>query len=123
MFVALVTMAIGMVGLVQPDALTALRRSYFATPARVYVAGAVRLLMGVVLIAAASSSRWPRLLRVFGILMCLQALSATTMGPERARAVLEWETLHATLLRVGAVIALATGALRAAAVTPQRSRR
>ena len=121
MLVALVTITVGLVGVVHPDALTALRRSYFATPARQYTAGALRLAMGLVLIAAASESRWPRVLRVLGALMCLQAFSAILMGPERARAVLELETLHTTLMRFGALVALVTGVLMAVAVTRRSS--
>ncbi|MFL5618063.1 MAG: hypothetical protein ACJ79A_06690 [Gemmatimonadaceae bacterium] len=121
MLVALVTIAIGMVGIAYPDSVTTLRRSYFATPGRLYAAGALRLAMGLVLILAASVARWPRMLRVFGALMCLQALSATLMGAERAREVLEWETMHTALLRVGAIIALASGGLIAFAVTRRRA--
>ena len=121
LLVALVTMAIGVVGIVHPDVLTTTRRLYFATPGRMYVAGAVRLAMGLVLILAAAGSRWPRILRALGALMCLQSLSATLMGPERARAILEWETMHPTLLRAGAVVALVSGAFIAFAVTTRSS--
>jgi hypothetical protein len=117
MLVALVTIAIGVVGIAYPDALTTARRSYFATPARFYTAGVGRVTMGLVLILAASRSRWPLVLRLLGAMMCLQAISATVMGPERARAVLEWETLHATFLRLGAIVALITGGVMALAVT------
>jgi hypothetical protein len=51
-----------------------LRRLYFATPGRFYAAGAVRVAMGLVLILAASGSRWPRILRALGAVMCLQAI-------------------------------------------------
>ncbi len=50
--------------------------------------------------------------------MCMQALAATVLGPDRARAILEWETMQGTaLLRVGAAVALATGGFVAFAVT------
>ncbi|HEX7980000.1 MAG TPA: hypothetical protein VF461_15430 [Gemmatimonadaceae bacterium] len=109
LLVALVTLGVGVVGLVDPETLTELRRSYFATPARLYTAGTVRVAMGLVLILAAPSARWPRIVRVLGALMCFQGLAAILMGPEHARAVLEWETLHASLSRYGAVVALLSG--------------
>ena len=90
--------------------MTAARHFYFATPGRQHAAGAVRLVMGLVLILAAAGSRWPNVLRALGVLMCLQALSATFMGPDRARAILEWETVHPALLQAGAVVALISGA-------------
>jgi hypothetical protein len=109
LLVALFTIVVGIVGIVSPDGGTTLRRLYYATPGRFYTAGAVRAAMGLVLILAALSSRWPRTLRVFGGLMCLQAVAATFLGIERARAVMEWESMHTALLRAGAVVALVSG--------------
>ena len=55
--------------------------------------------------------------------MCMQGLSATLIGPDHARAVLEWETMQGTaLLRVGAAVALAAGVFLAFAVTGHRPR-
>jgi hypothetical protein len=49
--------------------------------------------------------------------MCMQGLAATLLGPDRARATLEWETRQGTaLLRVGAAVALAAGSFLAFAV-------
>lgn len=110
-------MAIAIVGLAYPDSVTTVRRSYFSTPGRFYAAGTLRLSMGLVLILAASVARWPNMLRLFGAMMCLQALSAVIMGAEHARVILEWESLHTALLRVGAIVALMTGGLMAFAVT------
>lgn len=110
-----------MVGLVHPDSVTTARRFYFATPGRQHAAAAVRLVMGLVLILAAAGSRWPKIVYALGVVMCLQALSATLMGPERARAILEWEAMHPTLLQAGAVVALVSGAFIAFAVTTRSS--
>ena len=119
MLVALLTVGIGVLGILSPDGGTTIRRFYFGTSGRMYAAAAVRLVMGLVLIAAASSSRWPRMLLVFGALMCMQALSGTLMGTEHARAIMEWESVHPALLRAGALVALASGALIAFAVAPR----
>jgi len=116
--VALLTIVVGVVGIVSPDGGMTIRRWYFETPGRFYTAGAVRVAMGLVLILAALSSRWPWTLRVFGAAMCLQALVATVLGIERSRAVMEWEGMQGSaLLRAGAVVALASGAFIAFAVT------
>ena len=121
LLVALFTIAVGIVGLVSPDSVTRVRRLYFATPARLYAAGAVRVAMGLVLILCAPASRAPKTLRALGAVVCLQGLSATLLGPDRARAILEWEGIQGTaLLRVGAAVALATGGFVAFAVTGHR---
>ena len=62
------------------------RRLYFATPVALYAAGAVRVGMGLVLILCAPASRAPKILRALGAVMCMQALAATLLGPDRARA-------------------------------------
>src|SRR5580692_10243197 len=122
LLVALFTIVVSIGGVVSPDSLMTLRRLYFATPGRFYAAGAVRVAMGLVLILAASRSRWPRTLRALGAVMCLQAFAATLFGLERARAIMEWEAMQGTmLLRAGAVVALAAGGFVAFAVTRRPS--
>ena len=121
LLVAVFTIVVGMVGLISPDSVTAVRRLYFATPVRLYAAGAVRIAMGLVVILCAPASRAPKTLRALGAVMCMQGLVATLLGPNRARAVLEWETMHGTaLLRVGAAVALAAGGFIAYAVSGHR---
>ena len=118
LLVALVTIVVGVLGIVSPDRVTTVRRQYFATPVRLYAAGAVRVAMGLVVILCAPASRAPKTLRALGAVMCLQALAATILGPDRARAVLEWESIQgAALLRVGAAVALAVGCFLAFAVS------
>jgi hypothetical protein len=120
--VALITIVVGIVGIVFPEGGMTLRRLYFDTPGRFYTAGVVRLVMGLVLILAALNSRWPWTLRAFGAAMCLQALTATVLGIERARAIMEWEGRQGNaLLRAGAVIALASGSFIAFAIAKKPS--
>jgi hypothetical protein len=117
LLVALVTVVVGVLGLVSPDTVTAARRLYFATPVRLFTAAAVRMAMGLVVILFAPRSRAPKTLRTLGAVMCMQALSATLLGPARAREILEWETAHTALLRVGALTAMAAGGFLVFATT------
>ena len=121
LLVALFTIVIGIGGIISPDSGTEIRRLYFATPVRLYAAAAVRVAMGLVVILSATASRAPKTLRALGALMCMQGLSATLLGPEHARTVLEWETRQGpALLRVGAAAALAAGGFMAFALTGKR---
>ena len=121
LLVAVFTIIVGLMGLISPDSLTTARRLYFATPLGLYAAGAVRLAMGLVVILYAPASRAPQTLRALGAVMCMQALAATILGPDRARVVLEWETMQGNaLLRVGAAVALVTGCFLAFAVSGHR---
>jgi hypothetical protein len=121
LLVAVFTIVVSIAGVIAPESLTATRRLYFATPVGLYVAAAVRLAMGLVVILYARTSRAPRTLRVLGGLMCMQALSAALLGPDRARAVLEWEAMRTALLRAGATVALAAGCFLAFAVSGHRA--
>jgi len=116
LLVALFTIAFSLLGIVSPESGMTLRRIYYATSGEFHAAGVVRVAMGLVLILAAASSRWPKIMRVLGAVVCLQGLSATLLGLERAREILEWEGMHTALLRAGALVALAAGSFIAVAV-------
>jgi len=127
LLIALLVIIIGVAGLISPDTVMGLRREYVVNAYGMYVVAAVRMVLGVLLIRFAPASRWPKLLRALGALVCLQALvqgvGATFIELDRARAILEWEGSHPRLLRVGALIALAIGAFLAFAVTKTPNRR
>jgi hypothetical protein len=110
LLLALFIVVTSLVGIVATDSAMTVRRMYYATPGRFYAAGAVRIMMGLVLIVTASRARWPRTLRALGAVMCLQAITANILGIERARAIMEWEVMQGNaILRAGAVVALASG--------------
>ena len=74
LLVAVVTIVVGIMGLIVPEAWTAIRRLYFGTPVGLYAAAAIRIAMGLVLIRFAPASRAPKSLRVLGAGLCMQAL-------------------------------------------------
>jgi len=121
--VALFTVIISIGGLISPETGTEIRRMYFASPGRLYPAAALRVVMGLVVFLSASNSRSPRILRALGAVMSMQGVSATLLGPDHARAILEWEaTQGTTLLRVGAAVALAAGVFMVFALTGRREK-
>jgi hypothetical protein len=116
--VALLSIIVGIAGIISPDGGMTVRRLYFATPGLFYAVVAVRSAMGLGLVLAASHSRWPRTLRVQGAVVCLQGLSASLLGLDHARAIMEWEGMQGhALLRAGAAVALASGGFIVFAVT------
>ena len=121
LLVALFGIVVGIAGLVSPDGVTTVRRLYFATSAGLYTAGAVRVAMGLVVILCAPVSRAPKTLRALGAAVCLQGVAASLFGPDRARAILEWETMQGTaLLRAGAAVAVTGWSFVAFAVASHR---
>ena len=119
MLTALFYIAIGIGGLVSTETLLTARQ-YLGTPVGHYAGGAARLAMGLALILCAAASRFPKILRVLGAVMCLQGLAAVFSSVELARTVMELEAPHTALLRVGALIALTSGGFIAFAVTAGR---
>jgi hypothetical protein len=109
LLVALLYIVVGLVGLVSPDTLMGLRQQYFVTVAGLYTGGAVRVVMGLVLILVAPTSRSPKVLGVLGAIICLQGLAAAFSSVELAQAVLEAEARNRSLLPVGAFVALTAG--------------
>jgi hypothetical protein len=126
LLIALVIIVMGGVGVVAPDMVMAMRREYVAIPRGVYTVGSIRVALGLLLILVAPASRMPKPMRVLGVLVCAQGLiqiiGMPFVGLDRARAILEWEAMHPALLRVGALVALATGGFNAYAV-PRRATR
>ena len=117
--IALLAMGGGIVLLISPESVIAVGR-YFSTPLSLYLAGAVRIAVGIVLILSAPASRAPKTLRVFGAAVCVLGFATMFFGVERTQAIVEWEAMHTALLRAGAAVALAFGAFSAFAVTPVR---
>ena len=121
MLVALVSIAIGIAGLVSPDSVMSVRREYLATGLGLHTAGPFDG-HGARADRVRPVFQGPRMLRLIGALMFLQGLVPQFYSVERAQALLEWEvTWGSTLLRVGAFVALATGAFVAFAARPSNS--
>jgi hypothetical protein len=117
--VALFAISIGVAGIVSPDGLTTARRRLLDTPGILYIAGSIRVAMGLVLFLFAPRSRTPKMLRVLGVIMALQGIVPQFIGIDRAHVILEQEVmLGVTALRAGAVVAFATGCFIAFAATP-----
>ena len=119
--VALFAIIIGVVGIVAPDSLTRVRQHLMDEPAVVlYIAGLIRVAMGLVLIVFAPRSRTPKTLRVLGVIMALQGIVPQFIGIDRERMILEQEVmLGSAALRAGALVALVSGCFIAFVVTPR----
>lgn len=112
--------AVGIAGIVAPYALQTIAR-YSITPLGLYVAAAVRVVFGVILIRAASASRAPAVLRVVGIVALVAGLITAFLGVDRAHAMFEWWSAQGpVLIRLWPALALIFGILIVYAVNPAR---
>ena len=118
--VAIFAITIGVMGIVSPDGLTTARRHLLDTPGAFYIAGSIHVAMGLVLFLFAPRSKAPKILRVLGAIMALQGIVPQFLGIDHAHMILEQEVmLGVAALRIGAVVALATGCFIAFVITPR----
>jgi hypothetical protein len=118
--VGLLMVAAGVVGIVAPGVLVTIGRD-IATPTGLYVVGALRVVIGVVLVLAAPTSRMPRTLRVLGGIVVIGGIATPLFGVDRSRTVIEWWASVDPLFRrlefafaaaFGGFIIYATGPIR-----------
>jgi hypothetical protein len=110
--------ALGAVGVVSPARLVALARR-FDSSRGIYVATALRLVLGATLIVAAPTSRAPGAVRILGVVIFLAGVITPWFGLERFRRILTWwSTRSALLQRAWAGLALVLGLFLTYAVLP-----
>ena len=109
---------LGGLGMVSPARLLALVRRV-QTPGGLYVAAALRLVLGVALLVVAPASKATQVLRIIGVLAVAAALTTPLVGLARWGRLVEWWSAQGSLVvRVWAVIPLALGLYVAWSVLP-----
>ena len=112
---------IGAIGLIRPEALVGIAR-HFETPAGLYAAAGLRILLGIALLLAAPTSRAPGVIRVVGAVVLVAGFVTPFFGPERARAIVEWLSSQGSfVMRAWAGFALALGCFLVWALLPKRT--
>jgi hypothetical protein len=113
---------LGAVGIVAPVALLGVSRP-FLTPAGLYAAAGLRLVLGTVLFLAAPTSRAPKPLRILGVVVIVAGVLTPLLGVDRARAIVDWWAAQGTgLMRVWAVVAASLGVFLVYATAPHAPR-
>ena len=118
--VAGLVLCAGLLGIVAPEQLLALR-SVIASQTGLLVIAVIRIAIGIVLIMNAPASRAPKLLQYAGALVLLAGLATPLFGVERTRAVLDWEAAQRpAFVRLAGVAIVAMGGVFAVLLTPRR---
>ncbi|SRR6266545_293397 len=120
LLVALFIVCIGVVALIAPYALLSMAPQ-MVTPTGLYIAAALRIGIGLVLLAAAPASRMPKTLRVFGVIALIAGVVTPFFGVDRAHAIVNWwSNQGAGAIRIFGLLALAVGGLIAYAIVGKR---
>ena len=110
----------GLLGIVAPDAFVRVVRLFQSSP-MLYVAAAMRIAIGTVLICAATGSRLPMFLRIFGVFVVIGGVLTPFVGVQFAHTILSlWSSQGPGLVRLFALVSLALGLLTSYAVSPAR---
>ncbi len=110
--------ALGATGVASPAGFLRVMRSV-QTPMGLYLMAALRVVLGVALFSAASSSRLPELMRVLGVVIIVRGVIMPFLGVERLRMLLErWSAPGSAFVRGWALLTLAVGLWLAYAVAP-----
>ncbi len=118
--IGLIITAIGILGIAAPTLLFDVM-ALALTQVGLYIAAALRVAFGLVLIAAAAASRLPRTVRILGTLIVVAGVITPFFGLERARAMVAWwSTQGPTFMRGWAVLAVIFGLFIIYGVAPRR---
>ena len=109
---------LGIVGLVRPSALMHFVQAPWRSRTGLYLAIGIRVVFGLVLLAAASASRFPETLRILGIMALIAAAVIPVLGFVRLQRFVHWWTARSpgfmrawSLVAAGFGIFLVDGAL------------
>jgi hypothetical protein len=121
--VALLILAIGVVGILVPSSLVWIAQ-HSVTSDAFYVIATERVALGLVLLSVASVSRAPTALRVLGYLVVMAGITRALTGlvaMERARAIIEWWLQQGSgVIRLTSIVLVAFGGFVAYACAPAR---
>jgi hypothetical protein len=116
--IGLAIMAAGAVGIIAPSALLWVAQ-HVVTMVELYVIAVVRVAIGSLLVAVASTSRAPKTLRVLGAITVIAGIITPFLGVARVQAIADWVSQQGSgFLRVVALVALAIGGLVAYTCAP-----
>ena len=106
-------LVLSMWGFVVPDKLMKFVTSTMDQPSGIYIAVAVRVVLGAALIGVAPASQFPVTFQVLGAITLLAAASLAVAGRERVGRFLEWwvKQFSATGNRLWLLLGMAFGAL------------
>lgn len=88
--IGLLILALGVLGVARPRMLIGLVGRVWATRVGLVAALAIRAAFGILLIAAATSTRFPWTIAVIGMVSLLAAVSLPLLGYERLRKFVAW---------------------------------
>ena len=108
--IAVLMVSLGLTGVLWPEGLIPLA-VYSVTANGLYVAAAVRIVLGALLFLAASATRTPKTIRAIGLIILVAGIATVLISTERAQLMKDWFPAHIDAFRIAACLPLAVGIL------------
>jgi hypothetical protein len=109
LLIAALIALLGLTGVLWPEGLMQLA-TYSFTATGLYVAAAVRVVLGALLFTVARATRTPKTVRVIGLLILVAGIATALIPVERAQLMKEWWISHGPdALRIAACLPLMAG--------------
>lgn len=100
---------VGLTGVLWPEGLLDLVK-YSFTSTGIYVTAITRMVLGALLLVAASATRTPKTIRVIAVIIFLAGVATALISPDRAQLLRDWWVSHGPdVLRIAACFPLAVG--------------
>ena len=109
LLIAALMVLLGLTGVLWPEGLMQLA-TYSFTATGLYVAAAVRVVLGALLFIVARATRTPKTVRVIGLLILVAGIATALIPVERAQLMKDWWIGHGpNTLRIAACVPLVAG--------------
>ena len=109
--IGLLILGVGVWFLIQPSAVKRVL-DFFLEGKRIYAKGAIRAVLGLLILLAVPSAHHGAVLLVLGVMMSTSGILVFLIGLERIRTLLEWwKGSSVTVFRVMALLAMFIGAM------------
>ncbi len=109
LLIATLMILLGLTGVLWPDGLMGFAK-YTFTSTGIYIAAAVRIVLGLLLFVAAKATRTPKTVRVIGLIILVAGIATALITVERAQLLREWWMGRGPdALRIAACFPLAVG--------------
>jgi uncharacterized membrane protein len=107
--IAALLILVGLTGVLSPEGLMDLIK-YSFTSTGIYVTAIARMVLGALLLVAATATRTPKTVRVIAVIIFLAGVATALLSAERAQVLKDWWMSHGPdALRIAACFPLAVG--------------
>ena len=110
--IGIIAVGAGLVFILKPDTIKQIFAYYLREKRRIYIIGAARIIVGFILLMAASQCRVVWAIIVIGLLPLVSGIAVFVMGPDKCKSILKkWQEKPIKTLRLLSLVPIIYGLL------------